>query len=520
MTDVPELRYATSGDARLAFMVAGETGPPVLAVPPLAQNVELAWERPEIAHMLGRYASFSRYVHFDKRGTGASDPAGGPGGGLADLEERVEDMVAVMDAAGLERAHLYGVSDGGPMGVLFAATYPERVSSLILHASAATFMPDGERIDVARRARWERFVEAWGTPGTMSLDIFAPSLCGDEDYLAWQPRYERGSASRHALRQLLAMNAAIDVRDVLASVRVPTLQIHRTGDRAVPIEDAVGLAEGIPGARFVELPGDDHWEFAGDADAHIDVVEAWVSGEVTAPGRRRRAVERRAPPSLPSVEVRVLGGFAVVRDGDEVPLSDWGSRRARQLCKALVLAQGAPLRRESLAALLWPDDTSERLGARLSVLLSTVRRVLGGGVVADRDAVRLDLDVVVTDLAAFDDAVAAGCDRAAFEAYAELLPEDVYDDWTVAARERVRHGALSAGIRLLDEAGDPADVLRLADRLLAIDPYQDVAHRRRVAALAARGDRGAAVDAHDRYVAAMAEIGIVAASLSQLAPEG
>jgi len=517
--DVPELRYATNGDARIAYMVTGEDGPPVLAVPPLAQNIELAWERPEIAHMLGRYGSFSRYVHFDKRGTGASDPIGRPGGGLADLEDRVDDMVAVLDDVGIERAHLYGVSDGGPMAVLFAVTHPERVSSLVVNGSAATFMPDGERVDHARRARWEQFVQRWGTPETMSIDIFAPSLAGDEDYLAWQPRYERGSASRQALRELLAMNAAIDVRDLLSSVRVPTLQIHRSGDRAVPIEDASDLAGGIPGARFVELPGDDHWEFAGDADAHIDVVEAWLGGVETSGSfgvrpRRRSRVDRPSSAAPPLVRVDVLGGFRVVRDGEEVPVSDWGSRRARQLCKALVLAQGAPLRREVLMELLWPDDTSDRLGARLSVLLSTVRRVLGSGVVADREVVRLDLDVVATDLAEIE-AVAAD-DRAVLDGYAELLPEDAYEDWTVPARDRVRHAALSAGSRLLGRSEEAGEVLAIADRLLAIDPHHDVAHRRRVAALAGRGDRGAAIEAHDRYVAAMAEIGVEAAGFAQV----
>jgi DNA-binding SARP family transcriptional activator len=211
---------------------------------------------------------------------------------------------------------------------------------------------------------------------------------------------------------------------------------------------------------------------------------------------------------------RGAGGFIVIRDDVEVPLAAWGSRRSRLLCKRLAAAAGEPVPREALFELLWPDDPDRsRLGARLSVQLSTVRRVLGGGVVADRDSVRLDLDAVSLDLARFGSAIAA--DRWG-EAVAihrgPFLPEDAYEPWAEPPRERARAAFVAALCTLADRASveqDHATVIGLAQRLLETDPYDSSAHERLVEALEASGQHGEARQARHRYASRMHELGVV-----------
>jgi pimeloyl-ACP methyl ester carboxylesterase/DNA-binding SARP family transcriptional activator len=483
-------------------------GPPVVAVPPLAQNIELAWERPEIAGMLTRFGSFSRYVHFDKRGTGASDRSAG----LADLDERVEDMLAIFDAAEIEQAHLYAVSDGGPMAILLAVTHPDRVSSVVLDSTAACLVPDDH--DPARRMLWDAFAEAWGTDSSMTLDIMAPTLAADPEYRRWQPRYERQSATPSALRDLLSMIAAADVRSILGDLRVPTLQLHRTGDHVVSLDLARATAAKIENCRLVEFPGSDHFSFASDIDPWMDEIEAFITGRaarsVAAAPASAAAVEQDIAPPTSSTRIRTFGRFGVERDGVAVPVAEWGSRRARQLCKRLIVADGQAVPRSQLIELLWPGDQSpDRLGPRLSVVLSAVRRVLGGGVSADRDSVRIDSTAHDIDLTRFRAARDRGDDRGVIALYeGEFLADDVYEDWTAPMRDECRHATLSAIGRLLDAERDPAAALELADRALKIDPYHEAAHRRRIGSLVLRGDRGAAREAYARYRGSMAEIGV------------
>ncbi|MDY7102336.1 MAG: alpha/beta fold hydrolase [Actinomycetota bacterium] len=521
---IPPVRFA-GDDVRIAYQAWGEGAEAVLAVPPLAQNIELAWESPEIAGMLRRFGSFCRYAHFDKRGTGASDPADG----VADLDERIDDMRLVLDAAGFDRAHLYGVSDGGPMAVLFAATYPERVCSLVLDSTAACLAPElPSTDDGSRRAMWDLFVAGWGTEASITMEIFGPSLLEVERFRAWWPRYERQAASPSALRDLLAMNALADVRPLLDDIDVPTLVLHHTGDRAVPLENAEELAAGIDGARLVTFEGGDHWSFAGDIDPWMDEIERWVTGTTTgvraAPERSGAATAGSPGPGSPDTPatnetaITTLGRFAVERDGVEVPVREWGSRRARQLCKRLVVASGQAVPRDELIELLWPEDPEpERLGARLSVVLSIVRRVLGRGIEADRDAVRLDPSEVRLDLAALRDARSAGDDATVVALYdGAFLPEDAYEDWTAATRNECRHAFVTSAARLLDGAGEPAERLALADRALDVDPHLDKAHRARVRSLAAQGERAAALTAYERYRAALAELGVAPESFEAL----
>lgn len=494
----PPVEFAYSPSGRLAYQVFGE-GPNLVAIPPTAQNIEMAWEWPDIRAMLEQFGAFSHYLHFDKRGTGASDRRSRVPG----IDERVEDLRVVMDAAAFDSAHLFACSEGGPMAILFAATYPERVDGLIFNGSCAAQMPsDATDSDIEERRRLhEEFARVWGTAASPVVSGFAPSMAADEEYRAWHQSYERAAADSDSLLDLLELTIEMDVREVLGDLDVPTLVIHRVGDRVIPVELGRELAEGIPGARMVELPGDDHFQYAGDVDAWMDEVERFVTGQVS---------ERVPPPATTEIEVRTMGRFAVVRNGEEAPTSEWGSRLARQICKRLVAARRWPVTREQLIDMCWPDESDMvRLSARLSVQLSSVKRMLRGGVVADRSSVRLDHDHVVTDVEEF---FAAESDEAVISAYhGEFLPEDVYEDWTGPLRDEVRTRFITSARRLCERwtgEGESDRIVELARRMLEVDQYDDHAHQLLVAALARMGESGEAERAHQNRVATMAEIGV------------
>ena len=217
-------------------------------------------------------------THFDKRGTGLSDRVPG----FVGVEARMDDLRAVMDAAGIERATVGGISEGGPLSMLFAATYPERVDALVLCGSAARFVRADDYPYGATPDEFNTFCDlltaAWATDDSLLVPAFMPSLAADAEYRAWIKSYERGCASPGAVREILSFVANIDVRDILATIQVPTLIVHRTGDLIVSIDHGRYLAEHIPGARFVELPGDDHVPWVGDADAVLDVIEEFLTG--------------------------------------------------------------------------------------------------------------------------------------------------------------------------------------------------------------------------------------------------
>ena len=494
MASVPPTRYARSGDVSLAYQDFGQGPVTLVAVPPLARNIELAWESSLYRRDFHRVASFSRYVHFDKRGTGASDRTLP----MPSLDTRVEDLKAVMDTAEVDRAFLWGSSEGGPMALLFAATYPDRVEGLVLDGTAALLVPEGESTTARqqRLARREKWLDAWGTDRSSTLAWMAPSLATDPWYRAWQPRYERQSASPAALRELMAMNDEIDVRPVLSSIDVPTLARHRVGDRLVPIERARETVAAISGGRLVEFPGADHFSHAGpDLDEWLGLLEQFVTG--TPRRARRRRAPSRSDRGGAVTRVQTLGGFAVVVDDEEVPLSRWGSRRARQLCKRLVAAGGQPVAREQLIDLLWPDAVGlDRLGARLSVQLSTVRRVLGRGVIADRDSVRIDVGEVRIDVVDLHAAAKAGDLHQVTDLYrGEFLPLDIYEDWAAAERERARSAFVRAahGLALASStAGDHDRAAAFARRILAADQFDEDAHCRLITALVASGHDAAA----------------------------
>jgi pimeloyl-ACP methyl ester carboxylesterase len=269
-----ETRYARSGDVNIAYQVTGEGALDLVLVPGFVSHLEHDWDEPRSAHFLERLASFSRLIRFDKRGTGLSDRPGG----LPDLETRMDDVRAVMDAAGSERAALFGYSEGGPMSVLFAATYPERTAALVVYGSYAKRVdPDAdypwapERVE--RIAYAEEVERTWGEES--DLPTMAPSA--DAALRRWWSTRARASASPGAARDLILMNSEIDVREVLPAVRVPTLILHRRGDLDSSPEEGRYLAKRIPGARFVELDGLDHVPWI-DPDQIVDEVEEFLTG--------------------------------------------------------------------------------------------------------------------------------------------------------------------------------------------------------------------------------------------------
>jgi pimeloyl-ACP methyl ester carboxylesterase len=272
-----QIRYADSDGLQIAYEVFG-TGPrDLVLVHGWVTNVELIWEHPRVARALERLASFCRVINFDKRGTGLSDRV--PVDRLPTLEERMDDVRAVMDAAGSSRTVLLGHSEGGPMSVLFAAAYPERVEGLVLYGTFATRLRHEDYPWAPTPEERERHVravkEGWG--GVVHLAELAPGVADDEEFREWWARYLRSSASPAAAAALTSMNSEVDVRSVLPTIHVPTLVIHRAGDLRTDVGGARWLAGQIPDARYVELPGEDHLIWA-DPDPIIDLVEEFITG--------------------------------------------------------------------------------------------------------------------------------------------------------------------------------------------------------------------------------------------------
>jgi pimeloyl-ACP methyl ester carboxylesterase len=274
---IPVTRYAQSGDINIAYQVFG-AGPVNLVVTPgFVSNIDLMWDDPPVARYVRRLASFARVVTFDKRGTGLSDRVSD----IPPLADRVDDLRAVMDAAGIERAALMGVSEGGPMSIQFAATYPARTQALILYGSDvrtlwAPDFPWGEDA-AAYDAAEEEILRTWGSDVSESIATFAPSMVGNQAFVAHISRMFRASASPSAAVSLHRMNRSIDVRPLLGQLDVPTLVIHRTDDRTTPVAVGRYLAAQIPDAELAELPGADHLPYLGDQDAIVEAVQSFLT---------------------------------------------------------------------------------------------------------------------------------------------------------------------------------------------------------------------------------------------------
>jgi len=275
---LPETQYARSGEVNIAYQVVGDAPLDLVFVMGWVSHMEYFWREPRFAKFLMRLASFSRLILFDKRGTGLSDRV--PIHELPTLEQRMDDVRTVMEAVGSEKAALVGVSEGGPMCSLFAATYPEKTLALVMIGTYAKRICDDEYpwapTTEQRQHFFEEMREQWGGP--VGIEERAPSVANDPKFRDWWATYLRMGASPGAAVALTQMNAEIDVRRVLPTIRVPSLVIHRTGDLLLNIDEGRFVADCIPGSKFVELPGDDHLPFVGDQDAILDEVEEFLTG--------------------------------------------------------------------------------------------------------------------------------------------------------------------------------------------------------------------------------------------------
>jgi pimeloyl-ACP methyl ester carboxylesterase/DNA-binding winged helix-turn-helix (wHTH) protein len=275
---IPKTRYTRNRDTNIAFQVLGDGPIDLVFVMGWVSHLEYFWTELSFARFLRRSSSFARLILFDKRGTGLSDRV--PPSALPTLEERMDDVRAVMNAVGSKRATLCGVSEGGVMSALFAATYPERTAALVLIGTYAKRIRDASYPWGPTEAEREKFLDEirdqWG--GAVGLEERAPSVASDPQFRNWWSAYLRTSASPTAALALTRMNSEADIRNVLPAIRAPALVIHRTGDKCLRVEEGRYVASRIPSARFVELAGVDHLPFVGDQDAILNEVETFLTG--------------------------------------------------------------------------------------------------------------------------------------------------------------------------------------------------------------------------------------------------
>ena len=277
--DPPLTEYARSGDLHIAYQMLGDGPPDLLFVPGWASNVELAWEEPNQAGFLRNLASFCRLIIFDKRGTGLSDPV--PVDSPPTLDHRMADIDAVLDAAGIDRVSVFGFSEGGSTSALYGATHPARTNSLILWGTTPKItQADDWPWGVTREQGLHqlKYVEEGNFNEPFGLEFFAPSVAGDHEFERWWVRYGRQSASPAMYIALLKTNGATDVRDVLPTIDVPTLILHRADDRVFDVRASRYMADVIPGAKYVELPGNDHWPWIGDAHRALSEIQQFLVG--------------------------------------------------------------------------------------------------------------------------------------------------------------------------------------------------------------------------------------------------
>jgi len=277
----PRTQYAKSGDVHIAYQVFGEGAVDLVFVPGFVSHIENYWDEPSFARWLRRLGNFSRVIMFDKRGTGLSDQVSE----LPGMDQRMDDVRAVMDAVGIERAAIFGISEGGSLATLFAASHPERSQALIIYGGFAQFsswIPTQE----AMESLFQYIDKSWGS-GEGWLK-FAPTKEGDLAFQQWWGKFERLGASPGAVKTLMRMNSQIDITEILPSVNVPTLVIHRKDDLLVRVEAGRLLAERIPGAKYVELSGADHLPFVGEnSDRILDEMEHFLTGETSTPSVER-----------------------------------------------------------------------------------------------------------------------------------------------------------------------------------------------------------------------------------------
>jgi pimeloyl-ACP methyl ester carboxylesterase len=266
-------RYAKNGDINVAYQVFGEGNVDLVMVPGFISHIENYWDEPNLARWLRKVGSFARVILFDKQGTGLSDRSSEAPG----MDERMDDVSAVMDAEGIEQAAIFGISEGGSLATLFAASHPERSQALILYGAFAQFkswFPTQEALEDL----FQYIDTAWGSGE--SIPMFAPTMADDPAFKEWWGKFERLGASPGAAKKIMQLNSQIDITDILPSVNVPTLVIHRKDDANVNVEGGRILAERISNAKYVELPGVDHLPMVGEnPDRIIDEMAQFLTGE-------------------------------------------------------------------------------------------------------------------------------------------------------------------------------------------------------------------------------------------------
>jgi pimeloyl-ACP methyl ester carboxylesterase len=338
----PATHYAQSGDVNIAYQVVGNGPIDLVFVMGWVSHLDYFWAEPSFARFLRRLASFSRLILFDKRGTGLSDRVGE----LPTLEQRMDDVRAVLDAVGSRQAALLGVSEGGPLCALYATTYPERTRALVMIGTYAKRRWAPDYPWAPTREQGDRFLEeikrTWGGP--VGLEARAPSVAHDPAFRDWWSTYLRMGASPGAALALTQMNADIDVRQVLPAIRVPTLIVHRTEDRLLTIDEGRYVASRIPGATLVELPGEDHLPFVGDQDAMLDAIEYFLSHDhdtvdadrVLATVVTADLAESRGLDALLRADVEHHRGRLLAMSGARVQAAFDGPARAIRCAGALV----------------------------------------------------------------------------------------------------------------------------------------------------------------------------------------
>jgi pimeloyl-ACP methyl ester carboxylesterase/class 3 adenylate cyclase len=279
----PTPRYAKAGDVNIAYEVIGDGPVDLVWAWGLASNIEVAWEEPSYAAFLRRLSESARVIVFDRRGCGLSDREGTTV--TPTLEERMDDVIAVLDAVGSDAASIFGVSEGGVLAAALAATHPNRVNSIILYGTVAHFRRDAahpwglaEQGTLADFVEWMR--QGWGTVrgAENAVRLWAPSMIGDVRFTAWLAKHSRHAVSRGAILPLMWSSVYAYLVDVFPAIRVPTLVLHRRDDRLVPVDQGRRIAEHIPEARFIELPGEDHFPFVGESEIILTEVEAFLLG--------------------------------------------------------------------------------------------------------------------------------------------------------------------------------------------------------------------------------------------------
>ena len=475
----PQTRYARSGDVRIAYQVVGNGPIDLVFVPGFISNLNIHWEDPGYAHLLRRLGAFSRLILFDKRGTGLSDRVDTHH--LPNLETRMDDVRAVMDAVGSQRAVLLGASEGGPMSILFAATYPKRTRALVLYGSYAHFFSW-----VLTPAKLEVFIEraeeTWGSG--QALAAFAPGMLARPHFCDWWARYERVGASPAAAVALSRMNAEIDVRPLLSAVRVPTLVLHRRDDVRVNAGGGQYLARHIAGAKYAELAGSDHLMWVGDVDRVVDEIEEFLTGA------RPRGDHDRVLATVVVAEI-VEAARGAARHGD---------RRWVELMRDYRAAAGAAIER------FRGRPIGERLDGTMACFDGPARALRCAGALreaAERLGLRLRCGVHTGELEMREDDVGGLALHVAVQIATSARPGQI------VASAIVRDLAAGSGLRLretgalpLDGAGEPLRLLSLEEEpalpsAQAADTSSDLARlsqrEREVLGLVAEGLSNAAI---------------------------